>query len=60
FLAGMILSETKYKYQIEANLVPFRDLLLGIFFGLVGREALGRMFVGVWFSGFIIWSALKG
>ncbi|WP_457564810.1 cation:proton antiporter [Caminibacter sp.] len=36
FLAGMILSETKYKYQIEADLVPFRDLLLGIFFVSVG------------------------
>ena len=36
FLAGMILSETKYKYQIEADLVPFRDILLGIFFLSVG------------------------
>jgi CPA2 family monovalent cation:H+ antiporter-2 len=36
FLAGMILSETKYKYQIEADLVPFRDILLGIFFISVG------------------------
>ena len=36
FLAGMILSETKYKYQIEADLIPFRDLLLGIFFLSVG------------------------
>jgi len=36
FLAGMILSETEYKYQIEADLVPFRDLLLGIFFLSVG------------------------
>jgi CPA2 family monovalent cation:H+ antiporter-2 len=36
FLAGMILSETQYKYQIEADLVPFRDILLGIFFVSVG------------------------
>ncbi len=36
FLAGMVLSETKYKYQIEADLIPFRDLLLGIFFVSVG------------------------
>jgi CPA2 family monovalent cation:H+ antiporter-2 len=36
FLAGMILSETRYKYQIEADLVPFRDILLGIFFISVG------------------------
>ena len=36
FFAGMILSETKYKYQIEADLVPFRDILLGVFFISVG------------------------
>jgi CPA2 family monovalent cation:H+ antiporter-2 len=36
FLAGMILSETKYKYQIEADLAPFRDILLGVFFISVG------------------------
>jgi len=36
FLGGMVLSETQYKYQIEANLIPFRDLLLGIFFVSVG------------------------
>ena len=29
FLAGMLIAETKYKYQIEADLVPFRDILLG-------------------------------
>lgn len=31
FLAGMMMSETQYKHQIEADLVPFRDLLLGLF-----------------------------
>jgi CPA2 family monovalent cation:H+ antiporter-2 len=36
FLAGMIISETPFKYQIEADLVPFRDLLLSIFFVSVG------------------------
>ena len=36
FLGGMIISETPFKYQIEADLVPFRDLLLSIFFISVG------------------------
>jgi len=36
FLAGMVISETKFKYQIEADLMPFRDLLLGVFFVSVG------------------------
>lgn len=36
FLAGMILSETKYRYRIEADLIPFRDILLGVFFVTIG------------------------
>ncbi|MEA1914041.1 MAG: cation:proton antiporter [Campylobacterota bacterium] len=38
FFAGMMIAETKYKYQIEADLVPFRDLLLGLFFISVGMQ----------------------
>lgn len=38
FIAGMLISETKYKYQAEADLIPFRDLLLGIFFITVGMQ----------------------
>jgi CPA2 family monovalent cation:H+ antiporter-2 len=38
FLAGMMIAETKYKYQIEADLIPFRDLLLGLFFITVGMQ----------------------
>ena len=38
FLAGMMLSETTYKYQVEAALIPFRDLLMGLFFVTVGMQ----------------------
>ncbi|WP_456453065.1 cation:proton antiporter domain-containing protein, partial [Hydrogenimonas sp.] len=38
FLAGMMLAETHYKYKIEAELVPFRDILLGLFFVTVGMQ----------------------
>ena len=38
FIAGMLIAETKYKYQIEADLVPFRDILLGVFFISVGMQ----------------------
>lgn len=38
FIAGMMISETIYKYQVEADLIPFRDLLLGIFFVTVGLQ----------------------
>jgi len=36
FFAGMLLAESHYKYQIEADLSPFRDLFLGLFFFVVG------------------------
>ncbi len=36
FLAGMMLSETEYKHQVEADIRPFRDVLLGLFFVTIG------------------------
>ena len=38
FFAGMLLAESHYKYQIEADLAPFRDLLLGVFFFSIGNR----------------------
>lgn len=36
FLAGILLAETEYRHQIEADIQPFRGLLLGVFFMSVG------------------------
>lgn len=36
FLAGVMLAETKYRHQVEADIQPFRGLLLGLFFITVG------------------------
>ena len=38
FIAGMMIAETHYKNQVEADLIPFRDLLLGVFFITVGMQ----------------------
>ena len=38
FIAGMMIADTIYKYQVEADLIPFRDLLLGVFFVSVGLQ----------------------
>ena len=38
FLAGMLISETEYRYQVEADIKPFRDVLLGLFFVTVGMQ----------------------
>jgi len=36
FLAGMLLGETEFRHQVEANIRPFRDVLLGLFFVTIG------------------------
>lgn len=36
FMAGMLISETPYRYQVEEGIAPFRDILLGLFFITVG------------------------
>ncbi|MBU2977880.1 monovalent cation:proton antiporter family protein [Alteromonas sp. C1M14] len=38
FLAGMMLGESQYKYQLEADIRPFRDILMGLFFATVGMQ----------------------
>jgi CPA2 family monovalent cation:H+ antiporter-2 len=38
FLAGMMLGETEFRHQIETEVRPFRDVLLGLFFISVGTE----------------------
>jgi monovalent cation:H+ antiporter-2, CPA2 family len=38
FIAGMMIAETKFKHQVEADLIPFRNILLGVFFITVGMQ----------------------
>ena len=36
FVAGALISETEYRYQVEVDIKPFRDVLLGLFFVTIG------------------------
>lgn len=38
FLAGVLLSETEYRHDIEKEIAPFRGILVGLFFFTVGFE----------------------
>ncbi|URQ99500.1 monovalent cation:proton antiporter-2 (CPA2) family protein [Pseudoalteromonas sp. SCSIO 43095] len=38
FLAGMMLGESHYRHQLEADIRPFRDILMGLFFVTVGMQ----------------------
>ncbi|MFY9259683.1 MAG: monovalent cation:proton antiporter-2 (CPA2) family protein [Gallionella sp.] len=38
FVAGMLISETEYRFQVEEDIKPFRDVLLGLFFVTIGMK----------------------
>src|SRR5947207_328506 len=46
FLAGMLISETEYRFQVEEDIKPFRDVLLGLFFVTVGMMLDLRLVAG--------------
>jgi CPA2 family monovalent cation:H+ antiporter-2 len=48
FLAGMMLGETEYRHQVEADILPFRDILLGLFFVTVGMQLDTAFFAETW------------
>jgi monovalent cation:H+ antiporter-2, CPA2 family len=48
FVAGMLVSETQYKHQVEEDIKPFRDVLLGLFFITVGMLLNVRLVIENW------------
>ncbi len=54
FVAGMLISETEYKLQVEEDIKPFRDVLMGLFFVTIGVKLDLHILVGLW------WQVLLG
>jgi CPA2 family monovalent cation:H+ antiporter-2 len=48
FLAGLMIGETEYRHQVESDIMPFRDVLLGLFFITVGMSLDLRVLVSQW------------
>ena len=48
FVAGMLISETQYKHQVEEDIKPFRDVLLGLFFITIGMLLDLKMVLANW------------
>ncbi|MCF7521912.1 monovalent cation:proton antiporter-2 (CPA2) family protein [Neisseria sp. ZJ106] len=48
FVAGMLLSETEYRFQVEDDIRPFRDILLGFFFITVGMKLDLQALISDW------------
>ena len=60
FVAGAMLGETEFRHQVEADIRPFRDVLLGLFFITVGMLLNAREVLDLWpwvlltLSGFVV------
>ena len=48
FVAGMLVAETEYKHQVETDIRPFHDVLLGLFFITVGMKLDWRPVLDQW------------
>ena len=48
FVAGMLIAETEYKHQVETDIRPFHDVLLGLFFITIGMKLDWRPVVEQW------------
>ncbi len=48
FLAGMLISETEFKHQVESEIRPFHDVLLGLFFISIGMLLDWRLVLAQW------------
>ena len=48
FIAGVLVSETEYKHQVETDIRPFHDVLLGLFFITVGMQLDWHILLDRW------------
>ena len=50
FVAGMLISETEYRLQVEEDIKPFRDVLMGLFFVTIGVKLDMQILIGLWWQ----------
>ena len=63
FLAGVLLSDSTFRHQIEADVDPFRSILLGLFFLSVGMSLNLGVVVADWrwvIGGVVLFMIVKG
>ncbi len=62
FLAGVLLSESTFRHQLEADIEPFRGILLGLFFLSVGMSLDLTVVIAAWsvvLGGVVLFMAVK-
>ncbi|TNI80161.1 potassium transporter [Aeromonas sobria] len=50
FLAGMMLGESHYRHQLEVDIKPFRDVLMGLFFITIGMAMDWELVARAWWQ----------
>ena len=50
FVAGMLISETEFRLQVEEDIKSFRDVLMGLFFVTIGVKLDLSILLGVWWQ----------
>jgi len=58
FLAGLMLGETEFRHQIEIDIRPFREVLLGLFFIIVGSFLDLKVLPNIWLQVLVILGTL--
>jgi CPA2 family monovalent cation:H+ antiporter-2 len=58
FLAGLLIAETEFRHQVEADIKSFKGLLLGLFFMTVGMSLDLRFIVAEWLAVAVLFGAL--
>lgn len=50
FVAGMLIAETEYRLQVEEDIKPFRDVLMGLFFVTIGVKLNIQILLDIWWQ----------
>ncbi len=58
FVAGMLISETEFRLQVEEDIKPFRDVLMGLFFVTIGVKLNLQILLGLWWQVLLVLATL--
>lgn len=58
FVAGMLISETEYRLQVEEDIKPFRDVLMGLFFVTIGIKLDMQIMIANWWLVLLVLAGL--
>ncbi|WP_415033253.1 cation:proton antiporter [Azonexus sp.] len=50
FVAGMLIAETEFRLQVEEDIKPFRDVLMGLFFVTIGVKLDLHILIDLWWQ----------